>query len=71
MDFVKSQKQTTISEGKINTAYRMKPTQQSKDAYQRSNFLPVSMPTSAQGVYMNASNTNFSNFGISQTFLQV
>lgn len=60
-----------VSESKVNSAYRMKPAQHSKDVYQRNNFIPVSMPTSNQGVYMNASNTNFSNFMISQTFSQV
>lgn len=39
-------------------AYRRKPLN-SKDVYQKSNFVPVSVPSSAQEVYMNASNINF------------
>lgn len=58
MDYISDQKQNQALQSTTLKDYRKKPLN-SKDSYQKSTFVQVSVPSSAQEVYMNASNISF------------
>jgi hypothetical protein len=59
LDQIDEQKQTAFTVAKAKSAYKLRPTNSSKDIFVRGNFVKVSYPTRVQDVYMNGSMQDF------------